>query len=248
MLKLLILGGTTEASALARALAGDSRLDAILSFAGVTNAPRQPPIPWRKGGFGGVEGLVSYLQNAKIELLIDATHPFATQMKRHAAAASQIAKIPLLAILRPPWQPESGDRWTIVADMPEAARALGAAPRRVLLTIGQKDLAAFHAPQHRYIIRSVDPPVMPPPNAMLITARGPFDEAEEMALMTRHGIDILVTKNSGGTATAPKLAAARKLGVAVIMVARPPPPEMETVPDAEVALRWLNHAAARRGV
>jgi precorrin-6A/cobalt-precorrin-6A reductase len=249
LLKILILGGTTEASAIAKALAGDSRFDAILSFAGATKAPRQPPIAWRRGGFGGFEGLVSYLQNANIDLLIDATHPFAAQMKRHAAIASQIAKIPLLGVLRPPWKPESGDRWTIVPDMPHAAAALGTDPRRVLLTIGQKDLAAFQsAPQHHYVVRSVDPPSVPPANAVVITARGPFDEADEMALLRAHGIEVLVTKNSGGSATAPKLAAARKLGVAVVMVARPALPDMATVPDAESALRWLDHEAARRGV
>lgn len=250
MKRVLILGGTTEASAVAAALAGDARFSASMSFAGATRAPRPPPIPFRVGGFGGIAGLADFLREGAFDLLLDATHPFATRMKRHAAAMS--SELPVLGILRSAWVPGAGDRWTDAADMAGAARALGAVPRRVLLTIGQKDLAVFRAaPWHRYVVRSVDPPdaASLPDGAKVIAARGPFAEADEMALLREHAIEMLVTKNSGGAATEGKLAAARRLGVAVVMIARPPPPEMECVDNAEAALAWLRaHAASPRGV
>ena len=252
----MILGGTSEASALARAIAGDPRFHATLSLAGRTRAPVPPPIQRRIGGFGGVDGLIAYLRAERIDALVDATHPFAEQMTRHAEAAAKQTGVPLLAICRPPWLPVPGDRWTIVPDMTTAAEALGRTPRRVFLTIGQKDLSAFAAaPWHHYLIRSVDPPdpAMLPPQAEVIAARGPFAEAAERRLLQEHRIDIVVTKNSGGTATGAKLVAARTLGLPVVMVARPAPPPLATVPDASAALDWLvqRHgatAAPRRGV
>ena len=254
-LKILILGGTTEASALALALAGDARFDATLSLAGRTKAPRTPPIPFRIGGFGGVEGLVQYLKAEHVDLLVDATHPFAAQMSRHADAASRSAGVPLLAVCRPAWRSVPGDRWTPVADMAAAVAALGPTSRRVFLTIGQKELAPFReAPQHAYVIRSVDAPEAEalPPDAEVITARGPFAEEDERRLLVQKKIDVIVTKNSGGTATEAKLAAARALGIPVIMVERPARPEVETVAGAEDALEWLEAhrgmAPSRRGV
>ena len=252
----MILGGTGEASALARAIAGDPRFRATLSLAGRTRAPVPPPIPWRIGGFGGVEGLAVYLRAEHIEALIDATHPFAEQITRHAEAAAKRIGVPLLAICRPPWQPVAGDRWTMVPDMPAAAEALGRTPRRVFLTIGQKDLSAFAAaPWHYYLIRSVNPPdpAALPPEAEVIAARGPFEETAERQLLAQHRIDIIVTKNSGGTATAGKLVAARALGLPAVMVARPARPAVATVADAPAALDWLLQlhgamTAPRRGV
>jgi len=249
----LILGGTTEASAIATALAGDARVRPVLSLAGRTRTPVLPAIPARRGGFGGVDGLAAYLRAHDIGALIDATHPFAAQISRNAAAAAAIAGVRLLAVLRPPWMQQPGDRWTEVADMTVAVHALGPEPRRVLLTVGQQELAPFGAaPWHDYLIRSVEAPdaALLPPRSRCITARGPFRENEELELLRREGIEAVVTKNSGGAATAPKLAAARALGVQVVMVARPPPPPGETVPDAAGALAWLDHVvtAWKRGV
>jgi precorrin-6A/cobalt-precorrin-6A reductase len=254
VLKVLVLGGTTEASALARILAGDARFDPTLSLAGVTRAPRPQPVPVRTGGFGGVAGLVRHLAGQKIQALVDATHPFATQMTAHAALAAAEAGVPLLRIDRPAWQPGPGDRWRFVPSLEEAALALGEAPRRVLLTVGQKELAPFaRAAQHHYLLRSVDAPdpgSLPPRHA-LITATGPFALEDERALLRQHRIEVLVSKNSGGDATAAKLAAARELGLPVILLARPAaPPGLPSVPDAAGATRWLlhRHASARRGV
>jgi precorrin-6A/cobalt-precorrin-6A reductase len=240
-LKVLLLGGTTEASALARLLAADARFNAILSLAGATRAPRPQPLPWRIGGFGGIEGLRRYLAEERIDRMVDATHPFAVQMTRHARAAA--GTIPLLRLERPAWAPAPGDNWLPVPDMPAAARALGEAPRRVLLTIGQKELAAFRAaPWHHYVVRSVDPPdpTSLPRGAEVIAATGPFALEAERTLLETHGIEVIVTKNSGGSATAAKLAAARERGIPVVMMERPiPPPGLERVPDAESAMRWL---------
>ena len=244
-MRVLILGGTTEASAIARALAGDARFAPVLSLAGRTRAPVPPPIPWRSGGFGGVPGLAAYLQTEAVDAVIDATHPFAAQMKSHAAEAC--GTIPRIAVLRPGWEAVPGDRWLRVATMTQAATALGPIARRVFLTVGQGELAPFGAPHH-YLVRTVDPPADAPPGAVVLTARGPFAAADDQALMQAHGIELLVTKNSGGTAVAGKLAAARALGITVVMVERPPPPHGPTVPDAASALRWLEHQAALRGV
>jgi precorrin-6A/cobalt-precorrin-6A reductase len=252
MAKLLILGGTTEATALCDALAGDLRFDTLLSYAGATRTPRPPKVPYRVGGFGGGTGLATFLRAGGFDLLIDATHPFAARMKHNAAAAAEIIGLPFLAIQRPEWQPVPSDAWTMVPSMAAAAIALGTQPKRVMLTIGQKDLAAFRAaPSHHYIVRSVDPPDAEtlPPDAVVISARGPFREADECQLLQHHRCDILVTKNSGGSATMAKLAAARSLGIAVVMVQRPAPlAGIATAATATEALAWLAaHLGADRG-
>jgi precorrin-6A/cobalt-precorrin-6A reductase len=243
-MRVLILGGTTEGSALARALAGDARFDCVLSYAGRTRTPRLPPVPCRIGGFGGVQGLATYLRDQKTDIIVDATHPFAARMTHNAIAAAAACGVKFLRIDRPPWQPQSGDRWLVVPNMQAAARALGQMPRRVLLTIGQKDLAPFAAaPWHHYLIRSVDPPAaeMLPAGAEIITATGPFDGEDERRLLAERRIEVLVTKNSGGTATQAKLSAARAAGCDVVMVERPPSPATVSVPDVAAALEWLDH-------
>lgn len=242
-----MLGGTSEALALARALEGDRRYAAVYSVAGRTRDPRLPVLACRCGGFGGVEGLIEYLRAERIELLVDATHPFAVRMSTHAVEASRRAGVPLLALRRPAWTPGPADRWVQVADIAAACVALGPAPRRVFLTTGHTDLAAFcAAPQHRYLIRTVEPPTVRPPHCTCLTQRGPFDLEQERALLREHRIEILVTKNSGGAATAPKLAAARECGVTVIVVERPRLPSADQeVGDVPAALDWLADHCAR---
>ena len=241
-MRLLILGGTTEASALARRISGLPDLKPILSFAGRTRGPVLPPIPFRVGGFGGIAGLQAFLTEAKTDAVIDATHPFAAQMSRHAAVSCQELGIPLARLTRPPWRAGEGDRWLSVPDMAAAVSALGRSPRRVFLTIGGLQLAAFAAaPQHHYVVRTIEPPdaVASLPSHRLILARGPFSVADELALM-RHGrIQVLVTKNSGGAATEAKLAAARALQVEVIMIARPPAEAVLTFDTVDPVLNWI---------
>lgn len=256
-LKVLILGGSGESSALSDLIADDPRFDATLSIAGRTRSPRIPRIGFRSGGFGGVDGLAEYLRGNAVDVVVDATHPFAEQMSAHARRAAERLGLPLLRVDRPAWNAAPGDAWTEVPDLEAAADALGAAPRRVFLTTGQKELRPFAArPQHWYLIRSVEPPPTAalPPQAEILTARGPFAEPDERRLMAEHRIAVLVTKNSGGTAAAAKLDAARALGIPVILVARPPAdagPDM--VADAPAAAAWLraHHdawAATERGV
>lgn len=247
-LNILILGGTSEASTVARLMEGDDRFAPLLSLAGRTKAPVLPKIAHRVGGFGGIAGLTAYLADAKIDVLVDATHPFAAQMSRHAVSAARQAGIALLAVRRPPWQAREGDRWHLVGDLTAAAAALGERPRRVFLTIGRNDLTSFPAPpQHWYLIRSVDPPPQEvrPPSGDILTARGPFREADERRLLENKRIDVLVTKNSGAAATRAKLDAARALSLPVIMVERPVLPAAEfEVADAAEAFTWLCERAA----
>ena len=247
-MRLLILGGTTEASALARAVEGWADLDPILSLAGRTQNPVIPPIPYRIGGFGGVDGLKTYLTDEKIDAVIDATHPFAAQMSANAAEACKSLGIPLALFTRAAWRPVPGDRWTLVADMEAATKALGETPWRVFLTVGGLQLAAFAAaPQHHYLVRTIDPPEAAAdlPDHKLILARGPFAVDDEIALMRDERIDVLITKNSGGKATAAKLAAARALEIAVIMVERPKPPDVEAFETLDAITAWaLAHRPA----
>ncbi len=247
-MKILILGGTTEASAIANGLVGDPTIRAVLSLAGRTRAPVLPAIAARRGGFGGVDGLVHYLRDASVDALVDATHPFAAQMSRHALAAAERTGVSRLAVVRPAWERQPGDDWTEVADMADAVRALGDRSRRVFLTVGQQELAPFAAaPWHDYLIRSVEPPDPSclPPRARCIAARGPFEPAAERRLLEDEGIEVIVTKNSGGSATAAKLSAARALRLPVVMVARPAAIAGPTVADAAQALAWIHHHARR---
>jgi precorrin-6A/cobalt-precorrin-6A reductase len=247
-MRLLILGGTTEASALARHIAGRPDLDPVLSLAGRTRNPVPPPIRFRVGGFGGIDGLKAYLRDTKTDAVVDATHPFAALMSRNAAAACRDLGVPLAIYTRPAWTPQEHDRWTSVTDMHEAARALGETPRRVFLTIGGLQLAAFlGAPQHHYVVRTIDPPasIGALPSHRLILARGPFRLEDEIALMRDERIEVLVTKNSGGTASEAKIAAARRLGLDVIMVERGTPEDAETFDTLDAVLAWIDrHLAA----
>ena len=254
MRHILILGGTSEARQLAGRLAGRTDLKVTLSLAGRTARPAAQPVPVRVGGFGGIEGLAAYLATQRIDVLVDATHPYAATIAAHAAEAAAIGKIPILALRRKAWTAVAGDRWTEVEDVDRAVRALGNTPRRVFLAIGRKEVGAFAAaPQHDYLIRSVDPiePPLPVPRAHYLVARGPFSEGDEHALLKRHRIECVVAKNSGGSATYGKIAAARALGAAVIMLRRPALPDVPAAETVQDAVGWLDHApasGAERGV
>jgi precorrin-6A/cobalt-precorrin-6A reductase len=248
-MRILILGGTAEARQLGERLAARADLEVTLSLAGRTAKPAAQPVPVRIGGFGGFQGLADYLVRERIDALIDATHPYAAVISANAAQAATASSVRLLALKRPPWAPVADDRWIDVADVPAAVSALGTAAQRVFVALGRKELAPFvEAPQHHYLVRSVDP-VNPPlavPHATYITGRGPFGEADERALLVAHDVDVLISKNSGGAATYGKIAAARALTLPVIMLRRPPlaqgvVPSVETI-DETVA--WIDHALA----
>jgi precorrin-6A/cobalt-precorrin-6A reductase len=203
------------------------------------------PVPVRIGGFGGAQGLADYLAAERIDALIDATHPYAAIIAANAARAAGAAGVPLLALRRPPWVAVAGDRWIEVDDVAAAVRALGEAPRRVFLALGRNEIAVFEAaPQHYYLVRSVDP-VEPPlrvAHARYVVGRGPFSQADDHALLAAHRIETLVAKNSGGAATYGKIAAARALGLDVIMPRRPALPAVPAVGTIADALAWINHA------
>jgi len=225
-----------------------------LSLAGRTALPVAHAVPIRVGGFGGAAGLAAYLAERHIDVLIDATHPFADVISENAIAAARQTKVPFITLRRPPWIAVPGDRWTEVGDTAAAVAAIGKDPRSVFVAVGRNELAPFNeAPQHRYLIRSVDPvdPPLPLPRATYITARGPFSEADDRALMTTHGVEVLIAKNSGGKAAYGKIAAARALGIDVIILRRPATPDTPSVETVEQAIAWLDHAltsAAARGV
>jgi precorrin-6A/cobalt-precorrin-6A reductase len=249
----LVLGGTGEALELARRLSARPYLRVTYALAGRTRAPALPGCAVRVGGFGGAAGLAAWLATERVEVIVDATHPFAAAITASATGAAAAAGIALVRLRRPTWSPGPGDRWTSVPDIPAAAAALGAAPRRVFLAIGRQEIAAFRAaPQHHYLVRSIEPvaPEALPPLAETLLGRGPFPEAEERRLLTAHRIDTLVAKNSGGDATYGKLAAARSLGLPVVIVARPPAPDAVATVEAALAEieRHLAALPADRGV
>ena len=247
---LLILGGTTEATALARAVA-DAGIDGMVSFAGRVERPRRQPLPQRVGGFGGPEGLAAFLRAERITHLIDATHPFAATMSTHAVSAANAAGVPLLALTRPPWSPVSGDDWQRVPDIPAAVAALSGPRRRVLLAVGRMLLADFAPnPRHFYLLRLVDPPKDPPPfpDHRVIVDRGPFTETGDRTLMEAERIDLVVSKNSGGSGAYAKIAAARALGLPVLMIDRPSLPERREVSEVADVLDWVAHAGTDLGV
>ncbi|GLZ09512.1 precorrin-6A reductase [Actinomadura sp. NBRC 104412] len=237
--RVLLLGGTAEARRLAGELAGRPEYDVVGSLAGRVAAPASAPVPTRIGGFGGVDGLAAWLEAERIDVVVDATHPFAARITRSAVVAARRTGVPLLVLRRPGWAEGPGDDWRRVPSLEEAARRLPG--DRVFLATGRMGLAAFaHDHERWYLVRSVEPPAPPmPPRAQVVLGRGPFTVDGEVALMREHRIDVLVTKDSGGEATAAKLVAARRLRVPVVMVDRPPAPDAATVTSTDEALTWL---------
>ncbi|MFF7277764.1 cobalt-precorrin-6A reductase [Streptomyces griseorubiginosus] len=238
----LILGGTTEARELAAVLAGRPGVRVTTSLAGRVARPGAIAGEVRVGGFGGAEGLADWLREEHVDALVDATHPFARAITANAARAAAVTGVPSLVLRRPGWRPGPRDRWHLVDSLAEAAESLPGLGRRVFLTTGRMELAAFaHLTDLHFVVRSVEPPEAPmPPHTEVILARGPFTVADESALLHDHRIDVLVTKDSGGAATAAKLTAARELSLPVVVVRRPPLPAGVTeVPDVAGALRRL---------
>ncbi len=245
-MRVLLLGGTGEARALAAALHPD--VEVISSLAGRVPDPALPVGQVRIGGFGGVAGLTGWLREHRITAVVDATHPFAAQMSRNAVAACAATGTPLIALERRPWAAGSGDDWTHVADIETAAAALPETPERVFLAIGRQHLAAFAAkPQHHYLLRLVDPPegALPLPDAEAVISRGPFGYDDDLELLRSRRTTRLVTKNAGGEGARAKLDAARTLGLPVIVVDRPALPPRASVETVAEVLAWLH---AERGV
>jgi precorrin-6A/cobalt-precorrin-6A reductase len=241
---LLILGGTGEAGALARAACArfGERLSVTTALAGRTEQPGPLRGRVRIGGFGGAEGLAAYLRQERIDRLIDATHPFATRISAAARLACERAEVPRLLLLRPTWRRHPRDRWIEVDDARAGAAVVGRVGRRAFLTVGSSELAAFAATQAvHFVVRLIEAPrvPLPLPSYEVIVGRGPFALAEERRLLRRHAIDVLVCKASGGGATEAKIIAAREFGLPVVMLRRPPPEPGEAVDTVEAALAWL---------
>jgi precorrin-6A/cobalt-precorrin-6A reductase len=240
MKKVLILGGTSDAVLLSQKAAQIPNIEVISSLAGRTQNPTVSAT--RVGGFGGVAGLVNYLKSEQINFLIDATHPFAAQISYNAATAAKIVDIPHLMLIRPPWERVEGDSWIEVPSNESAALILSDIAKRVFLTIGRQELATFtHLQDIWFLMRAIDPPeanIAIPPGELLL-ARGPFSLSAERDLLIKYQIGAIVSKNSGGDATYAKIAAARELGIPVVIVKRPSVPDGEKVSDVESALLWL---------
>jgi len=238
-MKVLLLGGTGEARELAQLLSSQA-VEVLSSLAGRTRDPRQPAGQLRTGGFGGAQGLAAWLQANPVDAIIDATHPFAAQMTANAAAAATQTGVPLLILRRPGWTEEPGDNWHWTDTQAAAARLVPTLGSRVFLTIGRQGLPAFATTGLWTLARCVDPPDPQPTWCTLILARGPFTHPDELGILRDHRIDVLVTKDSGGPATAAKLTAARELAIPVVVIRRPGlPPHTTVVESVPEALAWL---------
>lgn len=244
--RLLILGGTGEARALAAAVTNWEGLTVISSLAGRTKSPQLPVGEVRRGGFGGVEGLVAYLRSHHIDWLIDATHPFAAQMSAQGQQAATCCEIPYLRLERPPWQPVAGDYWLRVGSHEGAVALLPSLGERFFLTIGRQEVHHYRGiPGAWFLLRSIDPPEPHHmPAGELLLAQGPFEVVAERELLQRYGIGAVVSKNSGGPETYGKIAAARELGLPVVMIDRPAGPDAQShvgqvVDEVESAVSWL---------
>ncbi|MFE6893883.1 cobalt-precorrin-6A reductase [Streptomyces sp. NPDC057694] len=243
----LILGGTTEGRELAEVL--DGRVRVTSSLAGRVAAPRLPVGEVRVGGFGGVPGLVDWVRGHGVDAVVDATHPFAERISFNAAGAAAEARVPLLALRRAGWVAQDGDDWREVGSLGEAAEAV-AGFGRVFLTTGRQGLAAFaHVGGAHFLVRAVDAPEPPfPPRMDVLLDRGPFTLEGEREVIARHRIDVLVTKDSGGAATAPKLTAAREAGIPVVVVRRPPVPQgVEVAATVAEAAAWVQRVVGVSG-
>lgn len=243
MTRVLLLGGTGEASQLARHFAVHG-VDAVFSYAGRTDAPVEQPLPTRIGGFGGAEGLAAYLRAEGVTHVVDATHPFAAQMSRNAISACRDTDTPLCAFERAPWEAGAGDDWTHVPDLAGAVAALPEEPVCIFLAVGRLNLGAFAVkPWHHYILRLVDAPRgrLPLPDAEAIIARGPFTEEGDRKLLKSRRVNLIVAKNSGGSGARAKLDAARHLGVPVILIDRPALPPRRTARSVVEVMDFLAH-------
>jgi len=217
MKRILLLGGVTEALAIARTLGPEH----IYSLAGVGRVPTDLTCQVRVGGYGGAEGLAQFVRDEGVGLILDATHPYAAQISRNAAEAAQLSGVPCWALRRPAWQPQTGDDWREVSDWASLIEALKPF-KRPLFTLGREPLQHIDEipPEQFWTLRALD--VYPGSGRCeVIGARGPFLIEDERALFARRGIDVLISKNSGSTATEPKLEVARELGVPVLVLKRP---------------------------
>ncbi|MCG7605800.1 MULTISPECIES: cobalt-precorrin-6A reductase [Mycobacterium] len=237
-MKVLLLGGTGEARALAVAL--HPQVEVISSLAGRVPDPALPVGPVRIGGFGGVDGMRQWLQDAAVDAVVDATHPFAATITAHAAQVCAELGLPHLILARPAWSP--GTAIVVASDTEAAETVADRGYSRVFLTTGRSGTRAFKDVDAWFLIRAVtapDPDTLPADHQLLLS-RGPYDYGGELALLRKHRIDALVTKNSGGAMTEPKLRAAEAAGVPVVMVDRPPlPPGAHAVATVEEAVGWV---------
>jgi precorrin-6A/cobalt-precorrin-6A reductase len=239
--RVLILGGTTEASELATRLAARADLTVISSFAGRVSHPRLPAGIIRVGGFGGVSGLISYLLDESIEVVIDATHPFASQISGNAELACNALSVPLISLERPPWELKEHDCWWAVPDVHAAASMVNLKCNRVFLSIGRQELGAFSKCEDAwFLVRAIDEPNEKlPANSKLILQRGPFHLNDELQMLRSESISLIVSKNSGGTATYSKIQAARALRIPVVMIDRPRKHNLPTLARPDDVLQKL---------
>lgn len=241
MKKLLVLGGSQEARELTERVIQIPHLEVIVSLAGRTCQPSIKGAKIVTGGFGGVNGLIAYLQREKIDFVVDATHPFATQISQQVKIATSRLNIPQVTLTRGDWSPTTGDNWYEVDNYQRAAEIIPElGKKRIFLTIGRQQLTEFaHLSSFWFLMRMIETPTNPtklPPGEILLQ-RGPFTVVEERSLLEKHQIELIVSKNSGGKSTVAKVIAARQLKLPIVMIKRPQ--QGEHLSQVESVIAWL---------
>ena len=241
--RILILGRTDEAAQLADELGRQPGFDVLAS--GPDGEAPLPASRLRVGRFWGIEELVGWIRDHDVSAIVDATHPFVTTSTEQAAVAAALTGTPVVRLVRPAWEPGPGDRWHLVEDMVDAARAARLLGDRVFLTVGRRDVGVFAEEREWFLIRAEDLPEHLPVRHEVVLARGPFSFDDELALLRQHGIEVLVTKNVGGNEMDARLVAARAVGIPVVMVDRPPlPTSIHTVSEVDAAMDWIGENVA----
>lgn len=250
LFRVLLLAGTFEARMLAKSLKERfPKVSTTASFSGAVQDLPDLGLPTRVGGFGGVNGLAEYLRSERVSLVIDATHPFAAQMSRNAVTAAQQTNVPLLRLERPAWQAETTDQWNFVGGFADAASMIPA-DANAFLAVGRNEIKAFYGRRDIVaLVRMIEPPKQAlPDHWTLVLSRPSQSIEEETALFRQHGITHLISKNSGGERSYAKIAAARALGLSVIIIARPQLPAARTATTVEnvlqIAGRYLHQSAS----
>jgi precorrin-6A/cobalt-precorrin-6A reductase len=241
--RLLILGGTGEAAALHEAGIErfEARLEIVSSLAGRTCKPRALPGTVRTGGFGGADGLARWLRKADIDMVVDATHPYAVRISANARLACEGSGVARLVLWREPWTAQPGDKWIQVANVAAAAKVLSSVGKRAFLALGSGELRQFADVKGVWLMSRVAETPAPEaaPPGFVVVDRGPFDAEDELHLLAEQDIDVLVSRNSGGDATVGKIAAARQRGIPVIMIKRPASEPGEQCSTIEEVLQWI---------
>ena len=240
--KILIIGGTQEGNKLANYFK-EHNLEYIISYAGVVEEVYKKKFKKRVGGFGGKIGIFNFIKQNKITHVIDASHPFSQKISLNTYNVCKSYNIPIITYTRKPWFERKNDNWIKVGDFNESADYLKGEAKNVFLAIGKKNLQVFKKyPQHCYLLRVINNQDINNlfPNQKCIAYNSKLNVEEEIKILKKYKIEVIVSKNSGGNLAYNKIIAARKLKIPVVIISRPKSLRSKKIYTLESLLEWLN--------